>query len=33
MDPIYNGMPAADLPSEGWYKPWSGGNGGNCIEA
>ncbi|GAA1510899.1 DUF397 domain-containing protein [Streptomyces albidochromogenes] len=33
MDPIYNGMPANDLPAEGWYKPWSGGNGGNCIEA
>ncbi|MEV7084999.1 DUF397 domain-containing protein [Streptomyces sp. NPDC093085] len=33
MDPIYNGMPAADLGTEGWHKPWSGGNGGNCIEA
>ncbi|CAM5445957.1 hypothetical protein SCYAM73S_08241 [Streptomyces cyaneofuscatus] len=33
MNHIYNGMPAADLGSEGWYKPWSGGNGGNCIEA
>ncbi|MEV7682268.1 DUF397 domain-containing protein [Streptomyces sp. NPDC002018] len=33
MDPIYNGMPAADLGAEGWRKPWSGGNGGNCIEA
>lgn len=33
MDRIYNGMPAADLPAEGWHKPWSGGNGGNCIEA
>ena len=33
MDPIYNGMPAAELGSEGWHKPWSGGNGGNCIEA
>ncbi|MFE3598504.1 DUF397 domain-containing protein [Streptomyces sp. NPDC059096] len=33
MDPIYNGMPAADLGSEGWHKPWSGGNGGNCVEA
>ncbi|MFI6863716.1 DUF397 domain-containing protein [Streptomyces sp. NPDC050421] len=33
MTPIYNGMPAADLGSEGWYKPWSGGNGGNCVEA
>ncbi|MFE3826509.1 DUF397 domain-containing protein [Streptomyces sp. NPDC059092] len=33
MDPIYNGMPAGDLGSEGWHKPWSGGNGGNCVEA
>lgn len=33
IDPIYNGMPAAELGSEGWYKPWSGGNGGNCVEA
>ncbi|MBT3089587.1 DUF397 domain-containing protein, partial [Streptomyces sp. CYG21] len=24
MNHIYNGMPAADLGSEGWYKPWSG---------
>ncbi|SDC26932.1 DUF397 domain-containing protein [Streptomyces prasinopilosus] len=31
--PIYNGMPARDLGSEGWHKPWSGGNGGNCLEA
>ncbi|MBT2392353.1 MULTISPECIES: DUF397 domain-containing protein [Streptomyces] len=29
---IYNGMPAAALGSEGWRKPWSGGNGGNCLE-
>ncbi|MEV4994418.1 DUF397 domain-containing protein [Streptomyces niveus] len=33
MDPIYNGMPATDLGAEGWSKPWSGGNGGNCVEA
>ena len=33
MDPIYNGMPATDLGPDGWHKPWSGGNGGNCIEA
>ncbi|MEW1720078.1 DUF397 domain-containing protein [Streptomyces sp. NPDC093109] len=33
MDPIYNGMPAAALGTEGWHKPWSGGNGGNCVEA
>lgn len=30
---IYNGMCATDLPSEGWRRPWSGGNGGNCVEA
>ncbi|GAU68987.1 putative regulatory protein [Streptomyces sp. NBRC 110611] len=30
---IYNGMPAKELGSEGWHKPWSGGNGGECVEA
>ncbi|WP_327346516.1 DUF397 domain-containing protein [Streptomyces europaeiscabiei] len=30
---VYNGMPARELGSEGWHKPWSGGNGGNCLEA
>jgi hypothetical protein len=30
---IYNGMPARDLGNEGWHKPWSGTNGGNCVEA
>jgi hypothetical protein len=30
---IYNGMPAGELGSEGWHKPWSGANGGNCREA
>lgn len=30
---IYNGMPARELGSEGWRKPWSGTNGGNCVEA
>lgn len=24
---------AADLGTEGWHKPWSGSNGGNCVEA
>ncbi|MFC0602385.1 DUF397 domain-containing protein [Streptomyces palmae] len=33
MDPIYNGMPAKDLGTEGWQKPWSGPNGGSCVEA
>lgn len=30
---IYNGMPATELGTEGWRKPWSGGNGGSCVEA
>jgi hypothetical protein len=30
---IYNGMPAKELGNEGWRKPWSGGNGGSCVEA
>jgi hypothetical protein len=29
---IHNGMPAADLGSDGWRKPWSD-NGGSCLEA
>ncbi|MCE7079287.1 DUF397 domain-containing protein [Streptomyces sp. ST2-7A] len=33
MDRIYNGMPARLLGVEGWRKPWSGGNGGSCVEA
>ncbi|SFC91029.1 DUF397 domain-containing protein [Streptomyces aidingensis] len=33
MDRIYNGMPARHLGTEGWHKPWSGGNGGSCVEA
>lgn len=32
-DGIYNGMPAAELGHDGWRKPWSGGNGGSCVEA
>ncbi|MDX3073807.1 DUF397 domain-containing protein [Streptomyces sp. NPDC088354] len=32
-DRIYNGMRALDLGTEGWHKPWSGGNGGSCVEA
>ncbi|MGW0776425.1 DUF397 domain-containing protein [Streptomyces sp. NPDC054802] len=32
MNRIYNGMPAAELGETGWHKPWSGGNGGNCVE-
>ena len=32
MGHIRNGMPAADLGSQGWRKPWSD-NGGACLEA
>jgi hypothetical protein len=30
---IHNGMPAASLGPDGWSKPWSGSNGGDCLEA
>jgi hypothetical protein len=30
---IRNGMPATDLGTAGWTKPWSGSNGGDCLEA
>ena len=30
---VYNGMPARDLGAEGWHKPWSGQQGGACVEA
>lgn len=33
MDAVRNGMPALDLGTEGWIKPWSAGNGGSCVEA
>ncbi|MFC9843643.1 DUF397 domain-containing protein [Streptomyces sp. NPDC060223] len=33
MGPIHSGMPAVDLGIEGWQKPWSGTNGGSCVEA
>ena len=33
MGRIYSGMPAKHLGTEGWHKPWSGGNGGSCVEA
>ncbi|MFS8197903.1 DUF397 domain-containing protein [Streptomyces sp. CWNU-52B] len=32
MDAVYSGMPATDLGTEGWHKPWSGTNGGSCVE-
>jgi hypothetical protein len=28
-----NGTPAATLGAEDWVKPWSGSNGGDCLEA
>jgi hypothetical protein len=31
-DIIRNGIPAANLGTEGWCKPWSD-NGGDCLEA
>jgi hypothetical protein len=30
---IHNGMPASHLGPDGWRKPWSGSNGGDCLEA
>ena len=33
MQHMRNGMPAADLGSDGWHKPWSSPNGGSCLEA
>ncbi|WP_300609393.1 DUF397 domain-containing protein [Trebonia sp.] len=30
---IHNGMPAGALGAAGWRKPWSGSNGGACLEA
>jgi Domain of unknown function (DUF397) len=30
---IRNGMPATHLGPEGWVKPWSSPNGGDCLEA
>ncbi|MEU0277915.1 DUF397 domain-containing protein [Streptomyces sp. NPDC006195] len=33
MREIFNGMPADELGTDGWEKPWSGPNGGSCVEA
>lgn len=30
---IRNGLPATDLGTDDWVKPWSGMNGGDCLEA
>lgn len=32
MDHIRNGMSSLALGCEGWHKPWSGTNGGACVE-
>lgn len=32
MGDIFNGMPAGELGADGWEKPWSGPNGGSCVE-
>ena len=29
---VYNGMPADTLGTDGWECPWSGANGGQCVE-
>jgi hypothetical protein len=29
----YSGMPAAAIKGAVWRKPWSGSNGGACLEA
>ena len=29
---VHNGRSATDLGTEGWHKPWSGTNGGSCVE-
>ncbi|MFC7263975.1 MULTISPECIES: DUF397 domain-containing protein [Streptomyces] len=33
MGSVHSGMSAVDLGTEGWEKPWSGTNGGSCVEA
>ncbi|MEU1202109.1 DUF397 domain-containing protein [Streptomyces sp. NPDC005813] len=33
MGSVHSGMSAAELGTEGWVKPWSGTNGGSCVEA
>jgi hypothetical protein len=29
---VYNRMPATDLGDQGWESPWSGPNGGQCVQ-
>ncbi|MEU1043155.1 DUF397 domain-containing protein [Streptomyces sp. NPDC005551] len=31
--PVRSGVTATELGTEGWLKPWSGTNGGSCVEA
>lgn len=33
MPHIRNGMPADELGTKGWTRPWSSPNGGSCLEA
>jgi Domain of unknown function (DUF397) len=33
MSDLYNGMPAGEIEDATWRKPWSGSNGGCCVEA
>ncbi|MBQ0851601.1 DUF397 domain-containing protein [Streptomyces sp. BH-SS-21] len=33
MNPVQSGTSAVELGTEGWEKPWSGTNGGSCVEA
>jgi hypothetical protein len=30
---IYNGMPASQLGSQGWHRPWNVTDGRRCVEA
>jgi hypothetical protein len=30
---VYNGMPGDEIKGAAWRKPWSGSNGGACLEA
>lgn len=32
MGDIRNGTPAEALGADGWERPWSGPNGGSCVE-
>jgi hypothetical protein len=32
MERVANGVAATELGRDGWTKPWSGTNGGSCLE-